>query len=338
MLTHTKKAERHPEAEYKASAGRVFWITGLSGTGKTTLGRELWGRLRAAGRPATFLDGDALRSVIAEDLGHSADDRRRSAMRNARLSRLLAEQGTDVVCATISLFHEVHRWNRENIPGYREIYLRVPIDELRRRDSKGIYSGAQRGDVRHVVGLDVPAEVPEAPDLVLDNYGALDIATAVDRILTECDKRDENPAAANPGVPSASRPRRKLSNRSRRCYTMPAFSRKSDSRSAIGARDPLACSLPLPLRPGVQDRDRSCAAVHGARTAPQIPRPASTIPFSDVRRSRSSGIKSIGGSIDSSFADDATDADQIFVQPMLEQRGDGRSGFLAQSPAAAPIS
>ena len=141
MLTHTKKAERHPEAEYKASAGRVFWITGLSGAGKTTLGRELWGRLRAAGRPATFLDGDALRSVIAEDLGHSADDRRRSAMRNARLSRLLAEQGADVVCATISLFHEVHRWNRENIPGYREIYLRVPIDELRRRDSKGIYSG-----------------------------------------------------------------------------------------------------------------------------------------------------------------------------------------------------
>jgi hypothetical protein len=93
------------------------------------------------------------------------------------------EQGADVVCATISLFHEVQRWNRENIPGYREIYLRVPIDELRRRDSKGIYAGAQRGDARDVVGLDVPAEAPEAPDLVLDNYGALDVNTAVDRIL-----------------------------------------------------------------------------------------------------------------------------------------------------------
>jgi hypothetical protein len=113
-------------------------------------------------------------------------DRRRSAMRNARLCRLLAEQGADVVCATISLFHEVQRWNRENIPGYREIYLRVPMDELRRRDSKGIYAGAQRGDTRDVVGLDVPAEAPEAPDLVLDNYGALDVATAVDRILAVC--------------------------------------------------------------------------------------------------------------------------------------------------------
>ena len=159
------------------------------------MGRELWSRLRAAGRPVTFLDGDALRAAIAEDLGHSAGDRRRSAMRNARLCRLLAEQGADVVCATISLFHEVQRWNRENIPGYREIYLRVPMDELRRRDSKGIYAGAQRGDARDVVGLDVPAEAPEAPDLVLDNYGALDVATAVDRILAVCARRNGAGAA-----------------------------------------------------------------------------------------------------------------------------------------------
>ena len=189
MLTKiAEKAGRLPDTQHEAPPGRVFWITGLSGAGKTTLGRELWSRLRAAGRPVTFLDGDALRAVIAEDLDHSAGDRRRSAMRNARLCRLLAEQGTDVVCATISLFHEVQRWNRENIPGYREIYLRVPIDELRRRDSKGIYARAQRGDTRDVVGLDVPAEAPEAPDLVLDNYGALDVATAVDRILAACDR------------------------------------------------------------------------------------------------------------------------------------------------------
>src|SRR5580658_2984713 len=90
-----------PEAEKEVSPGRVFWITGLSGAGKTTLGRELWRRLRAAGRPVVFLDGDALRSAIAEDLGHDARDRRRSAMRNARLCRLLADQGSDVVCATI---------------------------------------------------------------------------------------------------------------------------------------------------------------------------------------------------------------------------------------------
>ena len=121
MLTSIKKGGRQPEAEQEASPGRVFWITGLSGAGKTTLGQELRSRLRASGRPVAFLDGDALRTAIAEDLGHSAGNRRQSAMRNARLCRLLAEQGSDVICATISLFHEVQRWNRENIPDYREI-------------------------------------------------------------------------------------------------------------------------------------------------------------------------------------------------------------------------
>ena len=170
----------------KAHIGRVFWITGLSGAGKTTVGMELWRRLRTAGRSVVFLDGDALRAVIAEDLGHDTEGRRRSAMRNARLCELLATQGEDVVCSTISLFHEIQRWNREHIPGYCEIYLRVPLHELRRRDCKGIYAAAERGDLPNVVGLDMTAELPETPDLILDNCGPLDGAAAVDRIWTEC--------------------------------------------------------------------------------------------------------------------------------------------------------
>jgi glutamine kinase len=168
-----------------ASQGRVYWITGLSGAGKTTVGKELWRRLRAVGRAAVLLDGDIVREVIAEDLGHTTASRRKSAMRNARLCRLLCGQGIDVICPTISLFHEVHRWNRANIPGYCEIYLRVPMEELRRRDPKGIYAAAHRGELRDVVGLDLPAELPESPDLVLDNFGALDGAAAADRILAE---------------------------------------------------------------------------------------------------------------------------------------------------------
>ena len=175
-----------PDDRGYVGSGRVYWITGLSGAGKTTIGKALWHRLRAAGSSAIFLDGDILREVIAEDLGHNTDSRRRSAMRNARLCRMLASQGADVVCPTISLFHEVQRWNRENIPGYREIYLRVPMDELQRRDAKGIYAAARRGDLRDVVGLDVPAELPKAPDLILDNHADLDPDAAVSRIWTEC--------------------------------------------------------------------------------------------------------------------------------------------------------
>src|ERR1700743_661693 len=84
------------------AAGRVFWITGLSGAGKTTIGHKLWQRLRAAGRSAIFLDGDKGRAAIAEDVSHGHADRRRAEMRNSRLCQLLSEQGTDVVCATIS--------------------------------------------------------------------------------------------------------------------------------------------------------------------------------------------------------------------------------------------
>src|SRR5580698_6756198 len=150
-------SEARQSEQGEPEGGRVYWITGLSGAGKTTIGRLLWDRLRAAGRPAIFLDGDALREVIAEDLGHSRESRRRSAMRNARLCRMLSAQGTDVVCPTISLFHEIQVWNRRNIPGYCEIYLRVPMEELRRRDAKGLYAAADRGELRDVVGLDVPA-------------------------------------------------------------------------------------------------------------------------------------------------------------------------------------
>src|ERR1035441_5770823 len=91
-----KQGEIAPET----APGRVFWITGLSAAGKTSIGRALSAHLRASGRPVTFLDGDTLRTVVSNDLGYSEEDRRSAAMRNAMLCRMLAEQGHDVVCAT----------------------------------------------------------------------------------------------------------------------------------------------------------------------------------------------------------------------------------------------
>jgi adenylylsulfate kinase-like enzyme/phosphohistidine swiveling domain-containing protein len=331
MLTNLKEAGREPEAEAETSPGRVFWITGLSGVGKTTLGRELSRRLRASGRPVTFLDGDALRAVIAEDLGHGADDRRRSAMRNARLCRLLAEQGADVVCATISLFHEVQRWNRENIPGYREIYLRVPIDELRRRDSKGIYAAAQRGDTRDVVGLDVPAEAPEAPDLVLDNHGPLDVATAVDRILAAC--------AGGNGA-GASEPARLV-----------AFKTKAESLEALAPLLRTACVLPQ-VRFSVGDWRADAARVLAAVSA--APWSSERVIVRSSARAQDGGANSQAGRYDSvlgvvggaavsqaidqviaSFADDKSDDDQIFVQPMLDRVAMAGVAF-SRSPSGGP--
>jgi adenylylsulfate kinase len=161
-----------PPGEPK-NAGTVYWFTGLSGAGKTTLGARFCDRLRAEGRTVVFLDGDRLREVFGGAAGHSRVERQRSAMRNARLCRLLSDQGVDVVCATISLFHVCQRWNREHLPHYREIYVRVPLDVLRRRDSKGLYAGALRGDVSNVWGVDLAIEEPEHPDVILANDGRL---------------------------------------------------------------------------------------------------------------------------------------------------------------------
>ena len=106
-----------------AQTGRVFWITGLSGAGKSTLARALQARLPQS----ILLDGDELRAVLgATASGFDRQSRLELARTYARLCGLLAGQGHTVIMATISLFHEIHAWNRENLPGYREIFLDVP--------------------------------------------------------------------------------------------------------------------------------------------------------------------------------------------------------------------
>lgn len=163
--------------------GIVWWITGLSGAGKTTVSRVVRDGLSLSGRTAVLLDGDAMRAVLGDTAAHGQDDRRRLAMTYARLARELAAQGIDVVCATISMFHEVRAWNRGNVRRYVEIYLRVPLSELERRDPCGLYTRARRGEAADVVGIDVPFEEPDAPDLVIDNFGAVTAEEAAVRIL-----------------------------------------------------------------------------------------------------------------------------------------------------------
>jgi adenylylsulfate kinase-like enzyme/phosphohistidine swiveling domain-containing protein len=320
-----------------ASPGRVFWITGLSGAGKTTVGRELWSRLRAAGRPATFLDGDALRKTISEDLGYSENDRRRSAMRNAWLCRLLREQG-DVVCATVSMFHEVQRWNRENIPGYIEIYLRVPTDELRRRDSKGLYAAAAGGNLRDVVGIDLLAETPESPDLVIDNYGtnygdshgAINVAAAVERILAVSAGR--NGAEATKDRVDFKTKAECLEAlapllRSGRILPQVRFS-VSDWRS-----DSAHCLAEIAAAPWGSDRVivRSSARAEdaGARNS-QAGRYTSVL---DV-----AGSESVARAVErviASFGPEESGDDQVFVQPLLERVVMAGVAF-SRSPSGGP--
>ncbi|MEV7779272.1 adenylyl-sulfate kinase [Kitasatospora sp. NPDC088351] len=118
--------------------------------------------------------------------GYEKADRRRLAMFYAQLAHQLAAQGHLVVCSTISLLHEVHDWNRRPTPGYVEVWLRVPIEELRTREGRAAFYGSERTDagaLRDVVGVDTRAEFPRTPDVVIDNHGEMTAERAADLIL-----------------------------------------------------------------------------------------------------------------------------------------------------------
>jgi adenylylsulfate kinase len=148
------------------SKGTVYFFTGLSGAGKTTLGVLFYQHLKEAKPNVVLLDGDQTRPVFNEDSGYSDEDRRRGAKRTFRVAKLLADQGIDVVVCSMCLYHEVRAWNRENIENYCEIYVRVTAETLLKRNKKGLYTSG-----KNVVGIDLPFEEPVSPDVVLCNDG-----------------------------------------------------------------------------------------------------------------------------------------------------------------------
>ncbi len=163
--------------------GIVYWITGLAGAGKTTIGRSLYRWLKQKHVNAVFLDGDVLRGVFGNSLGYSPDERLKLAMQYARLCKMLSDQGLVVVCATISMFPVVWEWNRHNISGYKEIYLRVPIQILINRDHKQLYSRALSGEIKYVTGIDIDINEPEFSDIIIENDGKKTTEEIVDELI-----------------------------------------------------------------------------------------------------------------------------------------------------------
>lgn len=147
----------------------VFWIIGLAGAGKTTIAKALYAHLRQTQPSTVLLDGDAIREIMGGDLGFTLEDRRRNGWRICRLCKYLDDQGINVVCATLSQFHEQQDWNREYLSRYFEVYLDVDMDVLVQRDQKGLYSGALAGKIENVVGVNMPFPAPISPDLILHN-------------------------------------------------------------------------------------------------------------------------------------------------------------------------
>jgi len=160
--------------------GRLYWITGLAGAGKSSLARALFEILKPQNPTLVYLDGDSLREVFEADGQFETAQRHRIAMKYARLCHLLTAQGIDVICATISMFDDVREWNRNYISNYTEIYLEVSFAVLQKRNQHELYSGQQ---IKNVVGCDIEAQIPKNPDIVLCNDGEDTIEELTQRLL-----------------------------------------------------------------------------------------------------------------------------------------------------------
>ena len=169
--------------------GRVIWVTGLSGSGKSTLANQVVARLRATGQTIVMLDGDEMRAVLgatqANSENHGREGRLALARQYAKLCKLIADQSVTVVCSTISMFEEVHSWNRKNQPSYFEVYLKVPLSELRKRDPKGIYKRFDSGELKNVAGLDLPVNEPKHPDILFKFEPRMKLCQMTDEIITK---------------------------------------------------------------------------------------------------------------------------------------------------------
>jgi adenylylsulfate kinase-like enzyme len=148
-------------------SNNVIWITGLSASGKTTLAKIVTMKLRNNNYPVVMLDGDQLRDILGASKRHSQAARKTLAHQYSHLVQTISQQGIIVVIATVALFKEVHDWNRENIPGYFEVFLDVPIVKLKERDPKGLYKMFDQGKINNLAGLDLHVDFPSNPDLCI---------------------------------------------------------------------------------------------------------------------------------------------------------------------------
>jgi bifunctional enzyme CysN/CysC len=155
----------------RATQGMTVWLTGLSGSGKSTVAAELERRLVASGRPAYVLDGDNLRHGLNADLGFSAEDRAENVRRVGELAKVLADAGVIAIVSLVSPYsadrQRVRASHSEASLPFVEIFVDTPLAVCEARDPKGMYAKARAGEITHFTGVDDPYEAPEAPHLRL---------------------------------------------------------------------------------------------------------------------------------------------------------------------------
>ncbi|MDY3068553.1 MAG: adenylyl-sulfate kinase [Parabacteroides sp.] len=165
-----KMMTRKDKEELLGQRGLMVWFTGLSGSGKSTIAIALERELHKRGLLCRILDGDNIRSGINNNLGFSPEDRVENIRRIAEVGKLFVETGVITLAAFISPNNDLRKMAAGIIgkDSFMEVYVSTPIEECERRDVKGLYARARKGEIKDFTGVSAPFEAPENPDLTLD--------------------------------------------------------------------------------------------------------------------------------------------------------------------------
>jgi len=148
--------------------GFVIWLTGLPGSGKTTIARGLEKKLKARGLKIEVFDGDEVRKNLSKGLGFSREDRDTHNKRVIYVCKLLVRNGINAIVSLISPYRSTRAYARRELPKFVEVYLKCSLEECIRRDPKGLYKKAMAGEISNMTGIQDPYEEPLNPEVVLD--------------------------------------------------------------------------------------------------------------------------------------------------------------------------
>ena len=164
--------------------GVMVWFTGLSGSGKSTIAMGVERELHKRGILCRILDGDDIRAGINSNLGFSAEDRMENIRRIAEIGKLFVQTGIVTLACFVSPTNDVRRLARDIIgeEDFKEVYVSTPLEECERRDVKGLYARARKGEVKEFTGISAPFEVPENPTLEIDT-SCLSLEESVRRVV-----------------------------------------------------------------------------------------------------------------------------------------------------------
>jgi adenylylsulfate kinase len=170
-MTEHIYAHEHPETDRRREGGFTLWFTGLSGSGKTTIAHLVGPAIEERGSIVEYLDGDTVRTHLSKGLGFSKEDRDTNIERIGWVASRLTRQGGAVIAAAISPYEETRQKARaavEEWGTFVEVFVKASVDVCAKRDVKGLYEKAFKGEIKGFTGVDDPYEEPQAPELVVD--------------------------------------------------------------------------------------------------------------------------------------------------------------------------